>query len=219
MDSVNTEAFQWQFTLNEQTAPIVDAIGRNLPGGFFVYRASKNEELLYVNQSVVDIFGCSDLDDFKALTGYTFKGMLHPDDYDSVSKSIVEQIGGSKEGSDHVEYRIVRKDGEVRWVDDYGHYTESSEYGGVYYVFISDITEEHLEEEDQRAERDKMITALAADYRGVYYVELDTNDGVCYQKHSQTLDGFRVGEHFDFVQTCAGTQLSLPLRAARCRSL
>ena len=203
MDSANTEAFQWQFTLNEQTAPIVDAIGRNLPGGFFVYRASNNEELLYVNQSVVDIFGCRDLDDFKALTGYTFKGMLHPDDYDSISKSIVEQIGGSKEGSDHVEYRIVRKDGEVRWVDDYGHYTESSEYGGVYYVFISDITEEHLEQEDQRAERDKMITALAADYRGVYYVELDTNDGVCYQKHSQTLDGLRVGEHFDFVQTCA----------------
>ncbi len=202
METNNSNAFGWQFTLNEQTAPIVEAIGRHMPGGFFVYKASEPGELLYANQALIDIFGCSDIDDFKALTGFTFKGMLHPDDYYAVTKSIAEQIGTSKESLDHVEYRIVRKDGEIRWVDDYGNYTESSKYGGVYYVFISDITEEHLEQEDQRAERDKMITALAADYRGVYYVVLDTNDGVCYQKHTETSDGLGVGEHFDFEQTC-----------------
>ena len=42
---------------------------------------------------------------------------------------------------DYVEYRIMRKDGSVRWVDDYGHLVRSEEYGNLYYVFISDITE------------------------------------------------------------------------------
>ena len=201
MGTTNTSPSEWHFTLNEQTIPVVEAIGRRMPGGFFIYRATQPEELIYVNQAVIDIFGCDDLEDFKSLTGYTFKGMLHPDDYKSVSNTITEQIGKNKEGLDHVEYRIVRKDGEVRWVEDYGHYTESGEYGGIYYVFITDVTEERQEQEGQRAEREKMITALAADYRGVYYVELDTNDAVCYQKHSETIDGLNVGEHANFVQT------------------
>ena len=201
MDTNDTSTFEWHFTLNEQTIPVVEAIGRRMPGGFFMYQAAKPEKLLYVNQAVIDIFGCDDLEDFKALTGYTFKGMIHPDDYSSATSSIVEQIGTNKEGLDHVEYRIVRKDGEVRWIEDYGHYTESSEYGGIYYVFITDVTEERREQEGQRAEREKMITALAADYRGVYYVELDTNDAVCYQKHSEILDGLNVGEHTDFQKT------------------
>jgi len=50
---------------------------------------------------------------------------------------------------DYLEYRIIRKDGAVRWVDDYGHYTETEAYGGIIYVFISDITDkrERMEED------------------------------------------------------------------------
>ncbi|MCR4591329.1 MAG: hypothetical protein K5668_10980 [Lachnospiraceae bacterium] len=46
-----------------------------------------------------------------------------------------------------MEYRIIRKDGSVCWVDDYGHYTETQAYGGVYYVFISDITKKREHQE------------------------------------------------------------------------
>lgn len=51
--------------------------------------------------------------------------MLHPEDYAAVSDSIVDQIDTSEDHMDYVEYRIIRKDGAVRWVDDYGHYTET----------------------------------------------------------------------------------------------
>ena len=60
--------------------------------------------------------------------------MLHPEDYAAVSDSIVDQIDTSEDHMDYVEYRIIRKDGAVRWVDDYGHYTETEAYGGIYYV-------------------------------------------------------------------------------------
>ena len=127
--------------LNEETLPLIEALGRHMPGGFFIYKAEQPEELLYANRAVFDIFCCKNLEEFKELTGYTFKGMLHPDDYQAISNSIVDQIARSEENFDYVKYRIIRKDGAVRWVDDYGHFTETEAYGGIYYVFISDITE------------------------------------------------------------------------------
>ena len=121
--------FGKHFQLNEQTIHIVEEIGRHMPGGFFIYKAELPEELLYANEAVLDIFGCRTLDEFKELTGYTFKGMLHPDDYRAISDSIIKQIANSEDKLDYVEYRIIRKDGAVRWVDDYGHYTDTEAYG------------------------------------------------------------------------------------------
>ncbi|MBR1985776.1 MAG: response regulator [Mogibacterium sp.] len=139
--------FGKHFELDEKAMTLVETIGSYMPGGFFIYKAEGNEELMYANKAVFDIYGCDGLEDFKKLTGYTFKGMVHPDDYAEITESIDDQIEESDENIDHVVYRIIRKDGEVRWVDDYGHYDESERLGGLYYVFISDITEKHLAEE------------------------------------------------------------------------
>jgi PAS domain S-box-containing protein len=162
--------FGEHFELNEQTIPVVEEIGRHMPGGFFIYKAEQPEELLYANQAVIDIYRCDDLDDFKRLTGFTFKGMLHPDDYRSISESIAEQIRGSDDHNDYAEYRIVCKDGAVRWVDDYGHYVESDVYHGLYYVFISDITEKHAQAESDRALRSAVIEALTRAYDSVWLI-------------------------------------------------
>ena len=203
--------FGKRFQLNEETIPVVEEIGRHMPGGFFIYKAEQPEELLYANHAVLDIFGCANLEEFKELTGYTFKGMLHPEDYRPVSDSIVEQIAKSEERLDYVEYRIIRKDGAVRWVDDFGHYTETEAYGGIYYVFISDITAKRrrrIEEAKRQAEegqrrlreqQGKLITALSSDYWSVYYLELDKDEGICYQSHADVENGFKVGEHFPYM--------------------
>jgi len=162
--------FGERFLLNEQTIPVVEEIGKHMPGGFFIYRAEEPEELLYANQAVFDIFGCRDLAEFKELTGYTFKGMLHPEDYRKVSDSITEQIEESEEKLDYVEYRIIRKDGAVRWVDDYGHFTETEAYGGIYYVFISDITKKKERMDSDLAVRQAVIEALSESYHTVWLI-------------------------------------------------
>ena len=46
-----------------------------------------------------------------------------------------------------------------------------------------------------------MITALASDYWGVYYLELDKNEGICYQAHTALQEGLKVGEHFPYLNT------------------
>lgn len=162
--------FGKHFELNEHTMNIVREIGRHMPGGFFIYKATGNEELLYVNTAVLKIFGCDTLEEFRELTGFTFKGMLHPDDYDMVSSSIVEQIKTSDDNFDYVEYRIIRKDGSIRWVDDYGHYTETEAYGGIYYVFISDITEKYERINSDLAVRQAVIEALSKSYHTVWLI-------------------------------------------------
>ena len=127
------------FELNEQTLSVIEELGGHMPGGFFIYKAEEPEDLLYANEALFNIYGCKDREEFAALTGYTFRGMVHPEDYERISSSISEQIQASDEHMDYAEYRIVRKDGVVRWVDDYGHLAQYPGYGSVYYVFISDI--------------------------------------------------------------------------------
>ena len=60
------------------------------------------------------------------------------------------------------------------------------------------LQEQLLEQEQKRAEQDRMITALASDYRGVYYVDLHTDDCICYQQDSEIPDHPAEGEHFSF---------------------
>ena len=194
------------FQMNDQAAFMIRELGGHMPGGFFIYKAEEPGELLYANKPVFDIYGCDDLEDFKKLTGYTFRGMVHPEDYSSISASVAEQIDASDDNMDYVEYRIIRKDGAVRRVDDYGHYLETDAYGGVYTVFISDITEKHerimseleghkativtLNETIGRMDADHLTfssvaQALAGDYFSIYVVDPDTEAFVEYSSSEE----------------------------------
>jgi len=137
-----------------EVLPMLKWVAEHVPGGFFVYSAKEPYELFYANSAVLDIYGCKDLDEFKDLTGYTFKGMVYPDDFDEIQESIEEQIADpDNDHLDHVEYRITRRDGEIRWIDDYGHFATFPEHGDAFYVFISDITERRqIQEEKLRME-------------------------------------------------------------------
>ncbi len=133
--------------LNEQTFPIIEQITMGMPGVFFIYYADEEEKLIYTNQALVQMYGCSTLEEFKKYTGYTFRGLVHPDDYERVSQSIRVQIENDENHLDYVEYRIIRKDGSIRWIEDYGHFVHTDLYGDVFYVFLEDATEKHLKEQ------------------------------------------------------------------------
>ena len=60
------------------------------------------------------------------------------------------------------------------------------------------LQEELLAQEQQRTQQDNMITALASDYRSVYYVDLEKDTGICFRKDSAVEDIKAEGEHFHF---------------------
>ena len=57
-----------------------------------------------------------------------------------------------------------------------------------------------LEQQATQDRQEKMITALASDYRSVYYLELDKDHGVCYQARAD-MHGFHEGEDFDYMKS------------------
>ncbi len=132
--------------LNEQTLPAIEQITDGMPGGFFIYHADGNEELIYANRAMVSIFGCDSMEDFNEYIGGSFRGLVHPEDLEQVEKSIHSQISMSSKGLDYVEYRVTRKDGMIRWIRDYGRFVHTELYGDVFYVFVEDATERHLRE-------------------------------------------------------------------------
>ena len=128
-------------SLNEQSFPVIEQITEGMPGGFFIYRAYGDEGLIYANRALIRMYGCDDLEEFQRYTGYTFPGLVHPEDIRQVEQSIHQQIVSDKTNFDYVEYRIVRRDGEIRWIEDHGHFVRSDDYGDLFYVFVEDATE------------------------------------------------------------------------------
>lgn len=62
------------------------------------------------------------------------------------------------------------------------------------------LQEELLAQEQQRAQQDSMITALASDYRSVYYVNLDDDTGIGYRSDEKTEAIAFEREHFNFTE-------------------
>lgn len=125
-----------------------------MPGGFFIYYAGGEEQVIYANQGMLRLFQCDTLREFRDLTGNSFKGIVHPEDLDGVEASIRKQIAENHYDLDYVEYRIRRKDGSILWVEDYGHFIHAGEAGDVFYVFLGDPADERSR---QMAEQEQAL--------------------------------------------------------------
>lgn len=137
-----------------QTAIYLKKFVDRMPGGFFVYRAYEKEELIYANEAMLRLFNCETMEEFRSYTGNSFRGIVHPDDWEAAERSIWQQVADNDNNVDYVEYRIIPKGGGIRWIDDYGHFIHSEVAGDIFYVFVGDATEKKLR---QLAERESFI--------------------------------------------------------------
>ncbi len=130
--------------LKEQNILAVNQLKKfldSIPGGFFIYRAEGNQDILYANKAMIRVLNCDTIEEFREVTGNSFRGIVHPDDYEAVERSIREQISVSQFDLDYVEYRVIPKGGGIRWIEDYGHFVHSDTEGDIFYVFIGDATD------------------------------------------------------------------------------
>lgn len=165
-----------------------------MPGGFLIYYADGDEQIIYANRATRQMFQCENIEEFREMTGNSFRGMVHPEDLQAVQESIHAQIRENQEDLDYVEYRIVRKDGSTCWVEDYGHYVPSETSRDIFYVFLSDATEKRKlrDKEAQKLQnlmeaydkqwtlinqehlrRLEVIEGLSVTYETIFYVDLE----------------------------------------------
>ena len=65
------------------------------------------------------------------------------------------------------------------------------------------LQQQIAKQEKKRNEQAGMITALASDYRSVYYLDLETGTAVCYRKNNTVPTPFKEGDKIPFFETFA----------------
>ena len=113
-----------------------------LPGGFFIYEAGGNEEILFAEENVIRLFGCETMEEFREYTGNTFKGMVYDEDLHKIENEITAQTMFGEKRHDYVRYRIVTKQGEIRYIEDFGHLLHGNDGRSYFYVFIIDVDQD-----------------------------------------------------------------------------
>ena len=63
------------------------------------------------------------------------------------------------------------------------------------------LQDELLTKERKQRRSDAMITAMASEYRSVYYVNFDEDDGVCYSAGEKNEFDIEEGQHFHYLDT------------------
>ena len=161
------------FELNSETLPLISGMGELIPGGFFIYHAYGSQELIACNRKMWQLFGCDSEEQFRAHVGNSFRGIVHPDDYEATEQSIRAQIATHNDRTDHVVYRFVRRDGSVGVMDDYGHFADSQLFGPLYYVFVQDVSAQYKANQEKRSEElQQLIAGYASSYDIVYLVDM-----------------------------------------------
>jgi len=111
----------------------------------------EKEELIYVNDAYEEIWGRS------AETLYedprAFIDAVHPEDRDRIEDALEAQATGAYEE----EYRIIRPDGEIRWVNDRTVPIEN-DAGEVYRIV--GITSDVTERKEREQEHDRLLDLL-----------------------------------------------------------
>ena len=135
------EARDGDWQLSEQMLVAANEVAEAVPGGFFSYHADGNLEIISFNKELMHMFACETAEEFRKYTGNSFRGIVMPEDFEYVQKSINSQIKEDND-IDYVEYRIKAKDGAVKYIKDFGRFVRTKAYGDIFYVFVNDITEE-----------------------------------------------------------------------------
>lgn len=117
-----------------------ELINNNLSGGVFgTYNAPDHKHPLYfVNESMIKTLGYSREEFlFKFKTDTT--SLIYPEDYNYVMENIYNML--SKENEFEIQYRLVKKDGDIIWVIERGKTFTTKDGKDVVLAAFTEITE------------------------------------------------------------------------------
>lgn len=117
-------------------------IPTGLPGGFFIYEASGEEKILFADENVINLFGCETFEEFLDYIGGSFKGMVYDEDLHKIENEITAQTMFGEKRHDYVRYRIRTKQGDLRYIEDFGHLLHGLNGNSFFYVFIIDVDQD-----------------------------------------------------------------------------
>ena len=91
-------------------------IVENSPLIIFVWQNTAGWPVEYVTKNVEEVFGYSK-EEFEN-DKITYQECIHPDDLERVNKEVTENSNSSTTFFEHKPYRIINKNGDIRWLKD-----------------------------------------------------------------------------------------------------
>jgi PAS domain S-box-containing protein len=153
-----------------------ESLVSNIPG--ITYRCLHDKEwtVLYISSEIAKVSGYPS-SDFLLNTERTYESIIHPNDRDFVSEMVNNAINASKPWE--IEYRIMHKDGTIRWAYEKGRAVYGTS-GKVEYLdgFILDITERKLIEATLKESEEKYRTLM--DNMNEAVLVVDNDDKIQY---------------------------------------
>ena len=179
-----TRSFEKECVVRCQTEEALDlaqVIIDNSPVVLFRRVAGDQPRLVYVSDNV-------------RYLGYTaeeflaekihFKDLVHPDDFESLSREIKQYAEDDVEEYTQV-YRLITKDGQVRWVEDQTSVVRDAQGNKIYNQgLLVDITRRKLAEEELQRNEEKFRRIVETAGEGFILMDQDlkiteVNDAYC----------------------------------------
>lgn len=135
--SVKTQLEELEKALTQSELQFQNLI-KNIPGIVYLCYNDEHWTMHYMVKEIEKISGYP-ASDFINNNVRSYASIIHPDDVDIVAKTIEENI--SKDKPYEIEYRIIRKDGEIVWVYEKGQKVHSEDNKIWLSGIIFDITE------------------------------------------------------------------------------
>ncbi|MGI2149512.1 MHYT domain-containing protein [Shewanella baltica] len=128
----------------------------NIPGIAYRCKNTQGWPMVYISDAVFNITGYLAADFELPHPQRFFSDLYHPDDLDAIYNS-------AQPPTFSMEYRIIRRDGEVRWLFEHGNYINDESNGELWIDgFVMDITERKIMEQDLVTAKNNAEQAAAA---------------------------------------------------------
>ena len=136
---------------------LLSSLVDNIPGALYRCACDAHWTMEWLSDEIEEITGYP-ASDFIDNAVRTFASIEHPDDADYVAEQVMESVESGRPFS--LEYRLVRRDGSVRWVLERGHAREAGDGRWWLDGAIFDITARREAEQAAR-EREVVEVQLA----------------------------------------------------------
>lgn len=156
----------------------------NIPGAVYRCVCDEHWTMEWLSDKIEEISGYP-ASDFIGSAVRSFASVIHPDDREQVERSVMDGVEARRPFT--LEYRIVRRDGEVRWVLERGQIQEADDGrrwldGAIFDITARRAAEQALREREiieaqlaeVRASRARILEAADKARRGI---ERDLHDG------------------------------------------
>ncbi len=187
IDVTQERAYEQEIMQKNRT---LETIFNNIDCGV-MYHSVDGSKIISVNQAALDILGYDSMDEM-AENGFD---MIASSVVEEDREELLERIRNLQEEGDivSVEYRVRRKDGEIRYVmGSVKLMRENDELR--YQRFVLDCTARKLQEEENARRQTELVQALSIDYKVVCFFDMETGVG---QPLRVEEDSLRFREAFD----------------------